>query len=151
MSSFEWVYIFFSAGQVLLLALSWCSACTSESEAVLLMHPWRETYPTSTNSSATLFLPLSLLYGSALMAVHDSWKHHSFDYRHLCQQSNLCLLFHMLSRFVIAVLPRSKPLFTSWLLWPTAVILEPKKINSFTVSIVSSSVCMRWWYWMPWS
>ena len=45
--SFVWFYIFFSAGQVLLSALSWCSACTSVSE-VSLMYPWREMYSTST-------------------------------------------------------------------------------------------------------
>ena len=54
--SFVWVYIFFSAGQVLLSTLSWCSACTSEvSEGVFLMYPWREVYSTSTYSSAILF------------------------------------------------------------------------------------------------
>ena len=42
----------------------------------------------------------------------------------------------MLSRLVIAFLPRSKCLFISWLLTPFAVILEPKKINSVTVFIV---------------
>ena len=47
------------------------------------------------------------------------------------------LLFNMLSRFVIAFLTRSKCLLISWLQSPSAVILEPKKINSFTVSIVS--------------
>ena len=40
--SFVWVYIFFSTGQVLLSALSWCSACTSMSEGVFLMYPWRD-------------------------------------------------------------------------------------------------------------
>ena len=49
----------------------------------------------------------------------------------------MSLLFNMLSRFVIAFLPRSKHLFTSWLQSPSEVILEPKKINSLTVSIVS--------------
>ena len=47
----------------------------------------------------------------------------------------------MLSRFVIAFLPRSKCLLISWLQSPSAVILEPKKINSLTVSIVSPSTC----------
>ena len=51
------------------------------------------------------------------------------------------LLFNMLSRFVIAFLPRSKHLLISWLQSPYAVILEPKKIKSLTVSIVSPSVC----------
>ena len=57
--SFVWSYIFFSAGQVLLPALSWCSACTSVSEGVSLMYPWREMYSTSTYSSAILFSRLS--------------------------------------------------------------------------------------------
>ena len=46
----------------------------------------------------------------------------------------------MLSRFVIAFLPRSKCLLISWLQPPSAVILKPKKIKSVTVSIVSPSV-----------
>ena len=50
-------------------------------------------------------------------------------------------LFNMLSRFVIALLPRRKCLLISWLQPPSAVILEPKKIRSVTVSIVSPSVC----------
>ena len=47
----------------------------------------------------------------------------------------------MLSRFVIAFLLRSKHLLISWLQSPSAVILEPKKIKSFTVSIFSPSIC----------
>ena len=50
-------------------------------------------------------------------------------------------LFNMLSRFVIAFLPRSKLLLISWLQSPSAVTLEPKKIKSDTVSIVSPSIC----------
>ena len=46
-------------------------------------------------------------------------------------------LFNMLSRFVIAFLPRSKRLLISWLQSPSEVILEPKKIKSVAVSIVS--------------
>ena len=53
----------------------------------------------------------------------------------------ISLLFNMLSRFVIAFLPRSKHLLILWLQSPSAVILEPKKIKSFTVSIVSPSIC----------
>ena len=52
----------------------------------------------------------------------------------------MSLLFNMLSRFVIAFLPRSKYLLISWLQSPSAVILEPKKIKSVTVSIVSPSI-----------
>ena len=47
--------IFFSTGQVLLYTLSWCSACTSVSESVFLIYPWREMYSTSAYSSAILF------------------------------------------------------------------------------------------------
>ena len=53
----------------------------------------------------------------------------------------MSLLFNMLSRLVIAFLPRSKCLLISWLQSPSAVILEPKKRKSVTVSIVSSSIC----------
>ena len=52
----------------------------------------------------------------------------------------ISLLFNMISRFVIASLPRSKHLLMSWLQSPSAVILEPKKIKSVTVSIVSPSI-----------
>ena len=53
----------------------------------------------------------------------------------------MSLLFNMLSRLVIAFLPRSKHLFISWLQSPSAVILKPPKIKSVTVSIVSPSIC----------
>ena len=53
----------------------------------------------------------------------------------------ISLLFNMLSRSVIAFLPRSKHLFISWLQSPSAVILEPRKIKSDTVSIVFPSIC----------
>ena len=52
----------------------------------------------------------------------------------------MSLLFNMLSRLVIAFLPRSKHLLISWLKSPSAVILEPKKIKSLTVSVVSPSI-----------
>ena len=53
----------------------------------------------------------------------------------------MSLLFNMLSRQVIAFLLRSKHLLISWLQSPPAVIWEPKKIKSVTVSIVSPSIC----------
>ena len=53
----------------------------------------------------------------------------------------MSLLFSMLSRLVIAFLPRSKYLLISWLQSPSAVILKPKQIKSVTVSIVSPSIC----------
>ena len=51
------------------------------------------------------------------------------------------LLFNMLSSLVIAFLPRSNCLLISWLQSPSAVILEPPKIKSLTVSTVSPSIC----------
>ena len=84
-------------------------------------------------------LVLSFLYSPTLTSIHDYWKNHSFNYRDLCWQNNVSD-FNMLSRLVIAFLPRSKCLLISWLQSPSAVILEPKKIKSLTVSIVSPSI-----------
>ena len=53
----------------------------------------------------------------------------------------ISLHFNMLSRLVMTFLPRSKCLLISWLQSPSAVILEPKKIKSLTVCIVSPSIC----------
>ena len=53
----------------------------------------------------------------------------------------ISLLFNMLSRLVITFLPRSKRVLISWLQSPSAVILEPQKIKSDTVSTVSPSIC----------
>ena len=63
----------------------------------------------------------------------------------------MSLLFNMLSRFIMAFLPRSKRLLISWLQLPSAVILEPKKIKSVIVSIVSHLFAMKWWDQIPWS
>ena len=53
----------------------------------------------------------------------------------------MSLLFNMLSQLVITFLPTSKRLLISWLQSPSAVILEPPKIKSATVSTVSPSIC----------
>ena len=78
----------------------------------------------------------------------NTWplKNHSSDYTDLCGNVSV---FNILSRCDIAFLPRNKHLWISWLQSPSAVILEPKKIKSITVSIVSPSNCMKWWDWMP--
>ena len=55
----------------------------------------------------------------------------------------ISLLFTMLSRYVIAFLPRNRHLLVSWLQSPSAVILEPKKIKSVTASIFSPSICHK--------
>ena len=61
--------------------------------------------------------------------------------RHTFVGKVMSLLFSMLSRLVIAFLPRSKHLSNSWLQLPSAVIFEPKGKKSVTVSIVSPSIC----------
>ena len=61
------------------------------------------------------FLRLNFLYGPTFTSMHDYWKNHSFDYMDLCQWV-MSLLFNMLSRFVIAFLPRSKHLLISQLI-----------------------------------
>ena len=57
----------------------------------------------------------------------------------------MSLLFNILCRFVIAFLPRSNHLLISWLQSPSAVILEPKKIKSDTVSLFAHLFPMKWW------
>ena len=61
LQSFAWFYILFPTRQVILSTLSWCSVCTSVSEAVFLMYLWREMYSTFTYSSAILFSPTNFL------------------------------------------------------------------------------------------
>ena len=61
----------------------------------------------------------------------------------------MCLLFNMLSRYIDFFQGASKSLLISWLQSPSAVILEPKKIKSVTVSIVSPSLCHEVMDWMP--
>ena len=73
----------------------------------------------------------------------------------------MSLLFNMLSRLVIAFLPRSKRLLISWLQSPSAVILEPKKIKPISTEnknrkqklfpLFTPLFPMKWWDQMPWS
>ena len=92
------------------------------------------------SSKASIF-SCSAFFIVQLTSIHDYWKNHSFDYRRTSVGKVMSLLFNMLSRLIIAFLPRSKHLLISWLQSPSAVILEPKKIKSVTVSIVSPSIC----------
>ena len=55
----------------------------------------------------------------------------------------MSLLFNKLSRLVIALHPRSKRLLILWLQSPSALILEPPKIKSVTLSIVSPTICIK--------
>ena len=63
----------------------------------------------------------------------------------------MSLLFNILSRLVIAFLPRSKSLLISWLQSPSAVIVEPQKIKSVNVSIVSLAICHEVIHSLLWS
>ena len=88
------------------------------------------------NSSA-----LSFLYSPTLTSIHDYWKKTVALTRQTFVDKVMSQLFNMLSRLVITFLPRSKHLLISWLQSPSAVILEPPKIKSATVSTVSPSIC----------
>ena len=83
---------------------------------------------------------LSFLYSPTLTSIHDYWKNIAWT-RWTFVDKVMSLLFNMLSRFFIVFLPRSKHLLISWLQSPSAVILEPPKIKSVTISTVSPSIC----------
>ena len=85
-------------------------------------------------------LALSFLYCPTLTSIHDYWKNQTLT-RWTFVGKAMSLLFHMLSRLIIAILPGSKRLLISWLYSPPAINLEPPKIKSFTISIVSPSIC----------
>ena len=85
---------------------------------------------------------LSLLYDPTFTSIYDYWKNYSSDYTDFVGKV-MSLLFNMLSRFVKTFLLRSKCLLISWLHSPSAVILEPSKIKSVTVSIVSHLFAMK--------
>ena len=87
---------------------------------------------------------LSFLYDPALISIHNYRKIIALIIWTFTGKV-MSLLFNILSRLVIAFLPRSKCLLISWLQSPSAVILEPKKIKCVTVSIVSHLFSMKWW------
>ena len=83
---------------------------------------------------------LSFLHSPILTSICDYWKTIALT-RWTFVNKVMSLLFDMLSRLVLAFLPRSRCLLISWLQSPSAVILETKKIKSLTVSIASPSIC----------
>ena len=88
----------------------------------------------------------SILQGSAFFTVQLSYPYMTTGKtialtRWTFVGKVMSLLFNMLSRLLITFLPRSNHLFISWLQSPPAVILEPPKIKSATLSNVSSSIC----------
>ena len=98
----------------------------------------QESSPTSQFKSISSSV-LSFLYSPTLISIHDHWKIIALT-RWTFVGKVMSLLFNMLSRLVITLLPRSKHLLISWLQSPSAVILEPKKIKSDTDSTVSPSI-----------
>ena len=101
----------------------------------------QESFPTpqfkSINSSA-----LSFLHSPTLTSIYDHWKNHSLDYgqRWTFVGKVMSLLFNMLSKFVIAFLPRSKRLLISWLQSPSAWFWRPPK-----------KVCYSFHIYLAWS
>ena len=87
------------------------------------------------------FFAFCLLYGPALTTVCDHWEDHCLDYTWTFDGKVMSLLFNMLSRFVIAFLPRSNCLLISWLQSMSAEMLEPKKRKSVTTSTFSPYIC----------
>ena len=86
-------------------------------------------------------LVLSLLYGPALHPYMTTGKTIALT-RWTFVGKVISLLFNMLSRLVIAFLPKSKRLLISWLQSPPTMFLEPKKIKSVIVFIVSPSISL---------
>ena len=107
-------------------------------KSLLQHHNWKASI---LQHSGFFMVQLSHLY------TITAKKNHSFDYMDFVGKAKSMLfffflksmLFNMLSRFVMAFLPRNKHLLISWLQSPATVILEPKKTKSFTVLIVSPS------------
>ena len=92
------------------------------------------------HSSKTSILQCQAFSMGQFSHLYMTTGNHSFDYMDLCRQSDVSA-FNMLSKFVIAFLPRSKNLFFSWRQSLSAVILELKKIKSVTASSFSRSIC----------
>ena len=82
------------------------------------------------------------LYGLTLTTIHDYWENIALT-RWTFVGKVTSLVFNMLSRLVIAFLSRSKCLLISQLQSPSVVILDPQKVKSVTVFIVSPSICQE--------
>ena len=81
------------------------------------------------------------LYSPTLISIHGYWKTIALIRWNFVGKV-ISLLFNMLSRLLITFLPRSKSLLILWLQSPSAVILEPKKVKSDTISPSSSHEVM---------
>ena len=101
-------------------------------------------------------LKTSVLWSSALFMVQLSHLYMATGKttavtRHTSVSKIMSLLLNILSRFAIVFLPRSKHFSIPWLQSLSAVILDPKKIKSVTISFFffSHLFAMKWWNWMP--
>ena len=92
---------------------------------------------------------LTLLYGPTHTSIHDYWKTIALTIGTLVGKV-MSLLFNMLSRLVIAFLPRSKQLLISWLQSPSAVIFRaPPNKGSHCFYCFPHLFAMKWWDQMP--
>ena len=155
-----------SLSHVRLFAIPWTASCQASmyftvSQSLLKFMSIESVMPSNhfIYYHPVLLLPsifLSIRVFSSESALHIRWpKYWSFTFS--ISPSNECswlisfkidwfsklmsLLFNMLSRFVIAFLPRSKCLLISWLQSLSAVILEPMKVKSVTVDTFPPAIC----------
>ena len=137
------------------LCIRWPSIRASATVLPVNIHSW---FPLGlTGLISLLSKGLSRVFSNATILKHQcfSTQPSLWSNSHICNMTTgktialtICtffgkvmyLLFNMLSRFVLAFLPRSKHLLISWLQLLSIVILEPKKIKSVTASTFSSSV-----------
>ena len=101
------------------------------------------------SSKASIFWH-SAFFIVQLSSIHDYWKNIALTVWTFVSKV-MSLLSNMLSRLVIAFLPRSKHLLISWLQSPSAVILESKKIKSSLFPLFPHLFAMKWWNQIPWT
>ena len=113
--------------------LGWTDWISLQSKTLKSLLQYHSSKASILRHSAVLILPLSYPYmttGKTIALTRQTFV-----------GKVMYLLFNMLSRLVITFLSRSKRLLISWLQSPSAVILEPPRIKSATVSTVSPSIC----------
>ena len=137
------------------------SASISPSNEYSLLISFRMDWLDLLSDQGTLKSPLQHHSSKASIPLHSAFFIVQLSHQHMTTGKTIALtrrtfvgkvmslLFNMLSRLVITFLPRSKCLFISWLQSQSAVILEPPKIKSATVSTVSPFICHEMMGWMP--
>ena len=115
---------------------------------ILSVQGFSRVFSSTTVQKRPFFGVLCLLYGPTLTSYMTTGKTIALTSWTFVSRM-ISLLFNMLSRFIIAFLPRSKCLLISWLQSLSSLILEPKKTSLF--HIFPHLFAMKWWNWMPWS